>query len=240
MQGQSILRRMGRALKGLAALLLALVLAGLCYLAVILVSPEGEESPQAAPVMQPLAAAPSVAVQQEEELRTIAATMPAPVLRLMSGSGLRFVSALAADTAWEGQLARVATVTYQTPEGKPLQLQTIVPAGALSQLETGWELMGQGAAIGGLPSVRMERGDEVRLHAQGEEALYVVQASGLSEERMSQALRSLQLMEEPCCRQDRYGCTRVPTFSPRMRRVRLPGAFMSKTMMGIPPSEQRA
>ena len=184
-----------RVLRGLCSLMLALALAGVCYLAAILTMPEGDG--QGAPAEQPLpAASPALTVREEESLRQLAASCPVPMLALMSGTPWRFVSGTAADTAFEGGLARVCTLRYTAAEGQDLTLETVCPARALALLgREGWTLTGQGPALVGVPSVRMEREGLIRLHAQGETALYAVTLPDLGQEMTEDLLRCLTLVE---------------------------------------------
>ena len=184
-----------RVLKAVLSLLLALLMAALCYVAVILTMPDREaDAPR--PTEQPLlAASPALSVREEDRLRELAAGFPAPFLGLLPGNAV-FVSGTAADTAFEGGLARVITLRYETPDGQPLTLETFCPARALALLETeGWTLTGKGDALCSYPSVRMERPGRIRLHAQADSALYALTAPDLPEETLSALLRCLTLLE---------------------------------------------
>ena len=92
-------------------------------------------------------------------------------------------------------MARIVTLTYRTEDFYTLTVPSIYPARAL-------ELMGQGDYVfsGGagqlmatLRTIRMEDGSSIRLHAQGDEALYVFTAPDVSADVLRQWTSSLQL-----------------------------------------------
>ena len=167
----------------------------LALLAASLIIAKPQEEKQASAVSVPSAeSSPAVSVEDEKDLARLISSFPAPVMSFMSGSGMTFVSASSADAAVEGGFGRIATLNWQTPEGEPVRLQSIWPAGALSLLEEGYHFMPYaGPALFGSTSVRMENDDAVRIHVATDQALYVVLLPRSLSADAGTLCRSLQL-----------------------------------------------
>ena len=154
-------------------------------------APEQKEAPSETPS---LPASPALEIREEAELYRLVAAFPAPVMSFMSGSGMKFVSALSSDAAVSGRFARNATLYWQTADGQPLILQSICPADALSLLEEDYHFSAAaGPTLFGNPSVRMEKGDTIRIHTATDQALYVLIIPRSLSDRISGLCRSLQL-----------------------------------------------
>lgn len=174
---------MKRVIRVLLLTLLAVVLTGVFYIAVVMGQPQkaADGQAKAAPVTQPLPeplSAP-VIVARETELARVAETFPAPVMYVSGTSArLTFVSAVSEDVPFEGGVARVVTLTYRTQDFDSVTVQSIYPARALSLLgKDGRTFTGIiHDQMAGYDYVAMQDAATYRLHAQGEEALYVLTA----------------------------------------------------------------
>ena len=182
--------------KVLLKILGAILFIGLLVLAavsLILAKPAPEKTDSSAAALS-LAPSPALEIKDETELYRLVAAFPAPVMSFMSGSGMTFVSAVSSDAAVSGSFARNDTLYWQTEDGQPLILQSICPADSLSLLEDGFHFSASaGPALFGSPSVRMEKGDTVRIHTATDQALYVLILPRSLSSRISDLSRSLQL-----------------------------------------------
>lgn len=147
----------------------------LVLLTVSLILAKPQEKPAKAPAATPSAEArPAIQAANESELTPLVSDFPAPVMSFTGGSGMVFVSATSADTAYGGGFARVATLCWQTADSDPVTLQSIWPADALSLLDSSYHFMNEsGPSLFGGSSLRMENDDSVRIHTATEKALYV-------------------------------------------------------------------
>ena len=138
-------------------------------------------------------------ISKEEELGSLISSFPIPVMSFMSGSGMRFVSATASDTAYHGGFARMATLYWQTPEGEGVILQSICPADTLDLLkDSEWHFSQiAGPTLFGIPTVRMENESMIRIHATTENGLYVFTLPASLSGSVSFLSRSLQLFTAP-------------------------------------------
>lgn len=185
-----------RIMKGLLSAVLTLLLAVVFYVAVVLGEPQNVEQVVSPRMDQPLLQAmPAVTVTGEEQLATLIREFPAPVMRLMSGSGLTLTAGQRYDAAFENGYGRIVTLIYEDGAGTVLTVESIYPARALSLMgRRDYHLSGTtGQSLAGLRSVRMENAEHIRLHAQGEEAIYVVTAPKAAADRLIALTRSLQL-----------------------------------------------
>jgi len=186
-------------LRGLLTALLTLLAAVVFYVAVILGEPQTEDVPALTPRMdQPLltASQPMSAVE-EGAVPVLRDAFPAPMLQPVPGSGLTFLSGECRDAAFEKSNGRILTLTYRTNQGQEITVRSIYPARALSLVEKGDYVLSDvaGQSLAGLKSVRMENGSHIRLHAQGEEAIYVLTAPQMTASELISITRSLQLYE---------------------------------------------
>lgn len=187
-----------RALKIIGSVLgLSLLTAVFCLL-VIMGNPQRESD--APPADQPvLTAAPVMRAADDASLDALVSAFPAPVLGAAPGSGLTLISAVARDAAFEGGFARVAELTYQaqTDNGAvTVIVQSIYPARAMALVEKAdYHISGvSGLALCGIPSVRMESGSAIRLHAQTDDAIYVLTTPRVDGNAMAALVRPLQLL----------------------------------------------
>lgn len=185
-----------RLLGHISALLLALLLIALFYVLVIMADPPESERVQALIDQPLLSASPAVTVSGPDELDALLAAFPVPALCAASGSGLTLLSGTSYDVAFEGGFARVADLLYQAQDGTTLVATTIYPARAVSLLgKEDYAISAQsGAAVAGMATVRMEDETTIRLHVQGESALYSVTAPQVDASTLSSLVRPLQLL----------------------------------------------
>ena len=187
-----------RAMKALVSMLLTILLAAVFYVAVILGEPQEVEKVVEPLLDQPLLqASPAVNVEGESNLALLVNAFPVSVMHPLSGSGLRFVSGTSYDAAFEMGFGRIVALRYVDEQGREMTVESIYPARAL-------ELMGRkdyhlagvaGQSLAGLKSVRMENKTSIRLHAQAEDALYVVTVPKMETQELIGFTRSLQLFE---------------------------------------------
>ena len=164
-----------KVLKGILTALVVVVGAAVFYLAMILGQPIGD--PVAALEAQPLLpAAPAIHLTDAAQLPMLVRQSPIPVLGFMTGAGVTLTAGSAYDTAFEQGFARIVSLTYATPEGMEIQVQSIYPARALSLLpRSGFSLSSAPLyAFSGLHGVRMDSATQTRIHAQNAQGVYVV------------------------------------------------------------------
>lgn len=185
-----------RILRRSLTVLAALLLLGAFYLAVVLGQPQEGDPPVQADRNQPLlSASPAVTITEDSRMNELTGPFPVPVLCAVSGGNLTLVSGVSCDVAYEGGFARRITLTYQTPAGQQLLVESLYPARALSLMGKGdYHMAGvAGQPLAGLQSVRMENDDTIRLHAQSETGLYIVTAPRMDSSDLAALTRSLQL-----------------------------------------------
>lgn len=179
-----------------SALLLALTVVLLCafFLAVIMGQPQDAPDSAAEQPLLPALSAPLL-ISEQSQLMTLLDAFPAPVLAAMSSTAMTFIQGECGDVPFEDGYARIATLTYQTADGAEVTVQSIYPARALDVMGKGdYAISGTaGQPLAGLRSIRMERDGAVRMHAQGEEALYVVTLPAASSAVLRQLTSTLQL-----------------------------------------------
>lgn len=188
----------GRVLKPIGTALLAVLLAVVFYVAVILGEPQ--EADQAVQPLQDqplLQASPAVTIDGEVNLPALLNSFPVPVMHPLSGSGLRLVSGASYDAAFEDGFGRIVSLKYISDAGQEMTVESIYPARALSLMgRKDYHLAGvAGQSLAGLKSVRMENAAGIRLHAQAEEAIYVVTVPKMDSSELISLTRSLQLFE---------------------------------------------
>lgn len=185
-------------LRAMLTALLTVLAAAIFYIAVILGEPQ-EDQPALHPLMdQPLLTA-SAAVKVEEEglLFALHNDFPVPMLQPLSGSGMTFLSGESHDAAFDEGLGRIVTLRYLTAANQEITVRSIYPARALSLVEKADYVLADvaGQALAGLKSVRMENATHIRLHAQAEDAIYVLTVPKMSSSELISITRSLQLYE---------------------------------------------
>lgn len=170
-----------RILRAALFCLLAAALIFVFYVAVVMGQPQEDLTgraftPRAAQALpEPLSAAISLA--DDRELFALAQAFPAPVM-YAEDDALVFLSGQCADVPFEDGVARVVTLVYRTADFRTLQVESILPARALSLLEDGERTFLRRSAdtMADIEYVAMQDATTLRMHAQGEEALYVLTA----------------------------------------------------------------
>lgn len=170
-----------RILRAVLFCLLAAALIFVFYVAVVMGQPQEDLTgraftPRAAQALpEPLSAAISLA--DDRELSALAQAFPAPVM-YAADDALVFLSGQCADVPFEDGVARVVTLVYRTADFRTLQVESILPARALSLLEDGERTFLRRSAdtMADIEYVAMQDATTLRMHAQGEEALYVLTA----------------------------------------------------------------
>ena len=188
----------GQALRTAGLLLMSLLAGTAFYVAVILGEPQEIEQVVRPLEDQPLLlASPAINVAEESQLYALLNAFPVPVMHPLSGSGLTFLTGTSYDTAFESGFARIVTLKYESAAGQEMTVESIYPARALSLMgKKDYHLSGvAGQSLAGMRSVRMENDDFIRLHAQAEEALYVVTVPKMESSDLIALTRSLQLFE---------------------------------------------
>lgn len=188
-----------KVLRILLGSLAALVTIAVFYIAVVLGQPQ--EDPETVHVMmdQPLtSAAPAQTLTGADELPRLLENFPVPMLYAVEGSGLTLTGGMTYDATYEDGFARIGILTYQTTlNGRTadMTVQTIYPARALAFVPRGAYRIAKvaGQPLAGMPSVRMEDGEHIRLHVQGAEGIYVLTVPLMSADELAAVTRALQL-----------------------------------------------
>ena len=193
-EGEEMVNKTGRMVLRILGGFLTLALMVVACAALILSRPDPADSTSPA-TQPPLAASPALTVESEKDLRDLVAAFPISVMSFMSGSGQLFVSASSGDIAMNGGFGRIASLSWQTPSGEPILLQSVYPASGLSLLEAGdyHFVRIAGPSLFGVTSVRMENADTIRLHATTDSGLYIVTVPKALSENLSVLCRSIQL-----------------------------------------------
>lgn len=182
-----------RLLERVLLTLLVLLCVGLFYIAVILaeVPPEDQGAVPTKTAAVTLAPDQPRRIDSLGNLYSLTANFPAPVLAIQPSTAIAFDSGLVNDLAYQGTFARMVTLSYHTPEGYSLTLQSIYPGDAFSLLPgEGYSLKSDlTATLAGMAAVRMEKMGSVRLHVRGENGLYVFTAPDMPEETLSALVR---------------------------------------------------
>ena len=179
--------------------LLCLLLMAAFYLAVIIGQPQEDET---ASTVTPRTDQPLLSAGQDVVTITSADDLlllrmfPAPALTPTT-SGWPLVVGTCYDVAFENGMGRILTLTYQASDTIQVTLTSIYPARAIALLEKGdYRISASlGATLAGLRSIRMENAESIRLHAQGEEALYVMITPLLEENSLRSIAGQMTLTE---------------------------------------------
>lgn len=189
-----------RILRSAALALVSLLLMAVFYLAVIMGQPQPHAADEAAAPRQaaeltPLSA--PVLITDAAHLTALQDFCPAPMLITARHSTLQLQRGLCTDATWEGNAGRIVTLEYKTADGLDVVLTTICPADALQLLpKEDYAITGKASpTVAGIKSVRMENEGHIRLHAQGDSALYVVTAPHLAQNDLIHLTSALQLSE---------------------------------------------
>ncbi|MBQ2700659.1 MAG: hypothetical protein IJF65_05810 [Clostridia bacterium] len=186
--------RLKKALGRFFTAILALMLAVVFYVAVVMGQPSAQVMESAAPSAetQPsLPAQPAYQTQSAASLVELLGQFPAPALTFSDSASMAFVSGRAYDQAYEGGFARILEMIYLTPMGQQVTLQSIYPARAFELLgkdDFTLNELAQGV-LGGQNAVLMTSADQMRLHAQGEEAIYALTVPAMSHQELGEMTR---------------------------------------------------
>lgn len=184
--------RKSQLLKWILILLVVIVSAGVFYLGMILGQPQGGAPLPDQPL---LASAAAVHISQGEQLPRLVAQFPIPVLGLMEGASAELTQGSSYDTAFEQGFARILSLTYATPDGYEIQVQSIYPARAISLLSRSGFHLGSSPlyAFAGLNGVRMDSSSQIRIHAQNSQGAYVVTFPAAAEKASLEVMRDLRM-----------------------------------------------
>ena len=203
--------------------LLCLLLMAAFYLAVIIGQPQEDETASTVTPRtdQPLLSAGQdvVTITSADDLPLLLRMFPAPALTPTT-SGWPLVVGTCYDVAFENGMGRILTLTYQASDTIQVTLTSIYPARAIALLEKGdYRISASlGATLAGLRSIRMENAESIRLHAQGEEALYVMITPLLSTMPERERLTLSKASKESVC----VLTARVPRISLRLKQTYVP------------------
>ena len=190
---------MKRVIRVVLFALLAVVLTGVFYIAVVMGQPPEDVTGEAHQprTMQalPEPLEETVAIAREDGIAGLAEAFPAPVM-YAAGRGLTFMSGECRDVPFEQGVARVVTLTYRTENFDVVTVQSIYPARALSLLGKDGRTFDRAAAdtLAGMKYVGMRDAATLRMHAQGEEALYVFTVPLAERAVVDQWTNALQLL----------------------------------------------
>lgn len=189
-----------RAVRAILVGALALLLIAAFLIAVVMGQPQGEQQARSSVrTNQALLPALSTPVYygSEDALAAMRGAFPAPWLTPQYAPMLNFRGATLESRPFENGHGRILTLTYTLDSGETVTIASIYPARALDLMgKQDYTISGTaGQTLGGLRSVRMENQTSIRLHAQGEEALYVVTVPHLDSTTLRQLTASLHLQE---------------------------------------------
>lgn len=191
---------MKKTVKILLAALLTVVLMAVFYLAVILGQPQKDPDAVVVSQDQPLLTpSPAVTLTAAEELNGLLQAFPVAALYVADTSQLTLTGGTSYDLAYGSGFARVLVLSYTTPSGEKVEVQSIYPARALEFVQRGDYRLSTsaGQSLGGLQSVRMESGTSIRLHVQAAEGIYVLTVPTMTDEKLTDITRALQLYAVP-------------------------------------------
>lgn len=184
-----------RIVKAILASLLTIALLAAFYIAVIMGNPQEEDSADKTQQDQPLLTAMSspILITQPSQLGALLEVFPGQVMAAMNSPALTLQQGLCEDVPFEDGLGRRITLTYRTADGAEVTVVSIYPARALELLPKGdYTISGvAGLTLAGLRSVRMENAATIRMHAQGETALYAVTLPRLSDAQLRSLTQTL-------------------------------------------------
>ena len=158
--------------------------------------PRGAERPgQQRPPLLP-AGQDVVTITSADDLPLLLRMFPAPALTPTT-SGWPLVVGTCYDVAFENGMGRILTLTYQASDTIQVTLTSIYPARAIALLEKGdYRISASlGVTLAGRRSIRMENAESIRLHAQGEEALYIMITPLLEENSLRSIAGQMTLTE---------------------------------------------
>ena len=131
---------------------------------------------------------------QEEGASTITARLDQPLLDAMS-SPILIREQGQLDVPFENGLGRRVTLTYRTAEGASVTVVSLYPARTQLTKDDYAFSATTGLPLAGLRSVRMENAANIRMHAQGTDALYIVTLPPLDASGLRTLTSTLQLYQ---------------------------------------------
>ena len=182
---------------GLGTLLTTVLLAAF-YIAVVMGNPQEEgASTITARLDQPLLEAMSspILIREQGQLGLLLNSFPAPVMAAVNSTAMTFQQGLCEDVPFEGGLGRRVTLTYRTTESASVTVVSLYPARTQLTKDDYTFSATTGLPLAGLRSVRMENASNIRMHAQGTDALYIVTLPPLDASGLRTLTSTLQLYQ---------------------------------------------
>ena len=187
-----------RIVKIVLGTLLTIVLLAAFYIAVVMGNPQEEgASTITARLDQPLLEAMSspILIREQGQLGLLLNSFPAPVMAAVNSTAMTFQQGLCEDVPFEGGLGRRVTLTYRTAEGASVTVVSLYPARTQLTKDDYTFSATTGLPLAGLRSVRMENASNIRMHAQGTDALYIVTLPQLDASGLRTLTSTLQLYQ---------------------------------------------
>ena len=187
-----------RIVKIVLGTLLTIVLLAAFYIAVVMGNPQEEgASTITARLDQPLLEAMSspILIREQGQLGLLLNSFPAPVIAAVNSTAMTFQQGLCEDVPFEGGLGRRVTLTYRTAEGASVTVVSLYPARTQLTKDDYTFSATTGLPLAGLRSVRMENASNIRMHAQGTDALYIVTLPPLDASGLRTLTSTLQLYQ---------------------------------------------
>ena len=187
-----------RIVKIVLGTLLTIVLLAAFYIAVVMGNPQEEgASTITARLDQPLLEAMSspILIREQGQLGLLLNSFPAPVIAAVNSTAMTFQQGLCEDVPFEGGLGRRVTLTYRTAEGASVTVVSLYPARTQLTKDDYTFSATTGLPLAGLRSVRMENASNIRMHAQGTDALYIVTLPQLDASGLRTLTSTLQLYQ---------------------------------------------
>ena len=187
-----------RIVKIVLGTLLTIVLLAAFYIAVVMGNPQEEgASTITARLDQPLLEAMSspILIREQGQLGLLLNSFPAPVIAAVNSTAMTFQQGLCEDVPFEGGLGRRVTLTYRTAEGASVTVVSLYPARTQLTKDDYTFSTTTGLPLAGLRSVRMENASNIRMHAQGTDALYIVTLPQLDASGLRTLTSTLQLYQ---------------------------------------------
>ena len=178
--------------------LLTIVLLAAFYIAVVMGNPQEEgASTITARLDQPLLEAMSspILIREQGQLGLLLDSFPAPVMAAVNSTAMTFQQGLCEDVPFENGLGRRVTLTYRTADGASVTVVSLYPARTQLTKDDYAFSATTGLPLAGLRSVRMENAANIRMHAQGTDALYIVTLPPLDASGLRTLTSTLQLYQ---------------------------------------------
>ncbi len=191
-----------RFFKKLLVLFFILVVVALFYLVAILIEPEGfpDQTKESFTFLpnEVLSAQAPLHINTTEEIVNFVNQFPASILFFQETDNLRFLGGDMFDTAYQKSFARIVRLSYEVSGIGPVYLHCIYPKNAFDLLEKEkLHLVTSQEKISNFPAIRMEGKETVRLHAQGNLALYSLTAPILLKEDLSALGKTAVFLAQP-------------------------------------------